>query len=132
MDWPELVKALGILLVGVLGAVTALVVRGSLVRSKVNIDTRQADAKIEREREARQQRSNKVAADQWRELAEHLQERCESTEGKLVDTNNKAQLLATEVALLGYQVKQLTIRVDECEADRRELRKLLHDRDVIP
>jgi malonyl CoA-acyl carrier protein transacylase len=127
MDWPEFLKAAGVFLSGVITAVGLWWFRLTPVRAKAGIDTREAEAKIERDRATSDRKARKEAIDEYRELLEVQRRDAEDWRKQVHDVRGQNATLTSELAVARFHLDQLTKRVDECEADRREMRELIEE-----
>lgn len=125
MDWPELFKALGYALAAVIGAVGLWAFRLIPVRAKAGIDTREADARIATAKAASDRKARKEAIDEYRELLEVQRVDAAEWRKQVHEVRGENGSLASKLAVQEFYVKQLTARVDECEADRREMREMI-------
>lgn len=125
MDWPDVLRALGVFLTGVITAVGLWWFRLTPVRTKAGIDTKEADARIERDRQTSDRRARKEAIDEYRELLEVQRADAAEWRQQVHEVRGENSTLASKLAVQDFNVKQLTTRIEECETDRRELRAMV-------
>lgn len=130
MDWGDVLKALGYVIVGVLGAVATLLVRVVPVRTKAQIDREAAAARIEKDRVAAERKGKREIVDEYQELADMHRRDAEAWRQQVHAVRNENAVLAARVEVQRLHQEQLERRTKECEEDRRELWDVLEENGI--
>ena len=121
MDWPEFFKALGYAVAAIIGALGLWAFRLIPVKARAGIDTREAEAKIEKDKATADRKARKEAIDEYRELLEVQRRDAEDWRKQVHEVRGENQRLSSELAVCKFHLTELQRRVDECEQDRREM-----------